>query len=531
MAGHQVIEAPMGTVFPISAEAWAELVDLLQRQPPGPEVVEDDASDVPPAPVSWAERRKDTYPLPGGNEGQLHSLAAILQHIQKQRPSIDDLAVFMRDTFGSSETNARLGALFIRRAGFADDHAGRLQVSHQGQRFLETGDGAVAVAQLHSRVRFIGELLRLLDLQPRTVEEILNAANQLYAAGWTTSARILRRRGWLQSAGMVDLDGDRRLYLTEPGRTLAKQLNCHPPDEPEAETSPSTQSATAPSPIVETTPAEQAEPAPTTSGQPEWAQVARWLEASAIAGNTPDDFEEAVGAAFKLLGFRAERLGGAGQTDVVADAELGRDASFRVIIDGKTTARGAVSDHQIDWVTLNDHRRAHMADFVAVVGPAFQGDRLKTRAADHEVTLLTATDLAGLVQQHADLPLILDDYRTLFAEVGEADLSALSATAEQRERILEITLTTLAEIENTVSDVGALSARDLYLLLRGSTDLAAGEGEIEECLRALSSLLLAGLIEEDEDGNYRPTAARSTIADRLRRLADRIEHEPGNVDS
>jgi len=231
----------MGTVFPISAEAWAELVDLLQRQPPGPEVVEDDASDVPPAPVSPADRRKDTYPLPGGNEGQLHSLAAILQHIQKQRPSIDDLAVFMRDTFGSSETNARLGALFIRRAGFADDHAGRLQVSHQGQRFLETSDGAVAVAQLHSRVRFIGELLRLLDLQPRTVEEILNAANQLYAAGWTTSARILRRRGWLQSVGMVDLDGDRRLYLTEPGRTLAKQLNCHPSDEPEAETSPSTQ--------------------------------------------------------------------------------------------------------------------------------------------------------------------------------------------------------------------------------------------------------------------------------------------------
>jgi hypothetical protein len=44
------------------------------------------------------------------------------------------------------------------------------QVSHQVRRFLETGDGVVATRQPHSRVRFIGELLRLLDPPPPTLE-------------------------------------------------------------------------------------------------------------------------------------------------------------------------------------------------------------------------------------------------------------------------------------------------------------------------------------------------------------------------
>ncbi len=85
---------------------------------------------------------------------------------------------------------------------------------------------------------------------------------------------------------------------------------------------------------------------------------------------------------FEFLGFRAEWLGGSGKTDVLVDAMLGRDDSYRVIVDCKSTGSGAVADQQIDWVTLEEHRRKHDAQHIAIVGPNPSGTRLFGRAVE-----------------------------------------------------------------------------------------------------------------------------------------------------
>ena len=41
--------------------------------------------------------------------------------------------------------------------------------------------------------------------------DLLEVANNQYASGWSTKAQIDRRRGWLQSAGMLSTDESRRL--------------------------------------------------------------------------------------------------------------------------------------------------------------------------------------------------------------------------------------------------------------------------------------------------------------------------------
>ena len=220
-------------------------------------------------------------------------------------------------------------------------------------------------------------------------------------------------------------------------------------------------------------------------------------------------------------GFKAEQLGGSGKTDVVADADLGRDNSYRVIIDGKTTSRGSIKDGQIDWDTIDDHRAQHDADYVVIAGPAFGGDRLLNRANKHVATLLTAGDLEDLVRQHADTPLSLDAYRSLFVTGGEANLEALTESVEEAERLTAVTLAVLRGIENHGNEVGAMTARDLYLLLRTDTELEAEEREIEQALVSLASPLLG--ILTSSDGAFRLTGPLRTSLMRMRLLVDVLE--------
>jgi len=94
------------------------------------------------------------------------------------------------------------------------------------------------------------------------------------------------------------------------------------------------------------------------------------------ATSDPAAFERVVAEAFSQLGFASRWVGGAGRTDVEIVADLGPGEGYRVIIDCKTTTHEAVSDAQIDWVTLVEHRRHHQADYVAVVGCMFSSSRV-----------------------------------------------------------------------------------------------------------------------------------------------------------
>ena len=514
-AGHQIVTAPMGTVFALDdsqSSALRSQVDVSF-----PVVASNDGDGTPwPSVFSWRDRRKDVYPMPGGYDEQVESLLALIRIVAERRPTMDEFAEQIQERFGSSAGNARHIGLFLRRTGFVDEVAGLLEPSTVGAALLHHRDDALVLAHLHQRARFVGELLAAVS-QPRTTTELLAIANDHYGMGWTTKAQIQRRRGWLQSVGAIITDDNGRLSLTESGRSVLGRLQLH-------------------------------EPAPTTAGvdgvAPPEPDTARVLDrevltneevdeidtlideliSSASDSTSPDRFEYAIAKAFTFLGFRSVKLGGAGKTDVVADADLGRDDSYRVIIDGKTTARDAVGDHQVDWDTIDEHRALHQADYVIVAGPAFGGSRIVNRAKDHGATLMTANDLAELVRQHAVMPLDLDTYRELLAAgPGEVDLESLTESVEASQRFLDISTAVLRNVEAHVSDVGALSARDLYLLLRGEPDLEASEQEIQAALNALASPLVGALAPTN--GGYRPSSLRSNFVRRLRLLASALAVE------
>ena len=110
---------------------------------------------------------------------------------------------------------------------------------------------------------------------------------------------------------------------------------------------------------------------------------------------------------------------------------MGRDHSYRVTVDAKTTAAGSLRDSQVDWPTLKEHRDKHEAHHSLLIGPNPTGSRLFQRAEEHGVRVLSAGQLAGIVRQHARAPVGLDVYRYLFEGGGEVDTLDIETANEQ----------------------------------------------------------------------------------------------------
>src|SRR5438445_1643891 len=91
-------------------------------------------------------------------------------------------------------------------------------------------------------------------LKPRRSEELLALANERYGMGWTTRTQVDRRRGWLQSAGAIEADAERRLTITELGRQILARLTLYSPSR-EASTGPEKEDGAPPPPMVPPSPA------------------------------------------------------------------------------------------------------------------------------------------------------------------------------------------------------------------------------------------------------------------------------------
>ncbi len=213
---------------------------------------------------------------------------------------------------------------------------------------------------------------------------------------------------------------------------------------------------------------------------------------------------------------------------MLLDAALGKGASYRAIIDCKTSASGTVSDGQVDWITFQDHNQKHEADFAALVAPSPGGGRLFSRAEDAGVTVLSVEQLIALCQQHAEAPLGLVAYRKLFETVGAADMGTVSEEAEEWLRLTTLARAVVDAIATRSPQFGPLSARDLVMVL-ADDPIADGarEEEVASLLKTLASPLI-GILEEAESERFRLTTSGSVISHRLVELGERLGERSGH---
>lgn len=133
--------------------------------------------------------------------------------------------------------------------------------------------------------------------------------------------------------------------------------------------------------------------------------------------DSPTEYENVLTDAFKFLGFQAKTIGGKGDTDVLLTANIGKE-SYKVDVDGKTSKNEKISDAQINWLSLKDHKEKNNSNFVVVAGPGFAGENLEKRAKEYGVSLLTTDQLIRILEAHSKYPFTLFELKDLFAEAG-----------------------------------------------------------------------------------------------------------------
>lgn len=239
-------------------------------------------------------------------------------------------------------------------------------------------------------------------------------------------------------------------------------------------------------------------------------------------------FEENIAALFRYMGFDAARIGGAGNTDVVVRWKDNEGKIHKAIIDAKSKSNGTVSHNDISDVAIETHKEKDDAEYVAIVGPAFTGDTIKNHARKKGFALVTDKELIDIAINSKELGLSLTDIALLFKVPG--GLSQLDELINMQRRNLEIISLVITTFKQEQEAMEALSARDLYFLLR-KTKVSPSMEELINVFELLSTQEIQVLtpIKKDSATENNTYAIRNEIQsiNRLRALATAIEKGAG----
>lgn len=149
------------------------------------------------------------------------------------------------------------------------------------------------------------------------------------------------------------------------------------------------------------------------------------LVAQMIADSLSDStgLEDALFAAFKVLGFETIKKGKSGEPDGVAYAYLGyrdqKNANYSLVYDAKSTSKKSIAANTINTSTSIRHKKKYDTNYAVVISRDFEGaDKIDSAASldamELEVTLIRAKDLMKLVLYSSPKRVGLDELEDLF---------------------------------------------------------------------------------------------------------------------
>ncbi len=216
---------------------------------------------------------------------------------------------------------------------------------------------------------------------------------------------------------------------------------------------------------------------------------------------SPTNFEKTLKDAFSFLGFEAELIGGSGDTDVLLTANIGQK-SFKVSVDGKTSRSGRITNRQIDWLSLRDHKNKNRTNFVVVVGPSFAGGNLEERANEYDVSLLKTEDLIKLVEAHSKFPFTLTELKDLFRGKGDRSIQLEDLLTQNlsRRNLLEQFRVIIEEMQSLQDRLGYFT----FDSLAGREKIEELDVEIEDIKYIISLLKLPFIngVKEISENKY-----------------------------
>lgn len=167
--------------------------------------------------------------MPGGYDSYLVSLRRVVEYVESAVPTPEQLQSWMREALAITPGSAYTRWRSLCRTGLISAVDGKCRPAPACITWLRHPDPAPLIEELHRNIRFVGELLALLEA-PLSAEALLDLANRRYQMRWQSLAQVNFRRGWLQSARMLEYERDTEvLRCTEAGSALLVRLELEPP--------------------------------------------------------------------------------------------------------------------------------------------------------------------------------------------------------------------------------------------------------------------------------------------------------------
>lgn len=428
-----------------------------------------------------------------------------------ERIARNDLFHFIGEEFKLRASSVDSMLPFLKASGLLEEVGRNVYVATPAAKaWLETGNDLDFVRILHANMRFVGEMIKAAN------EDIIR--NEIYARAKQHGLNTEKARwitGFLLEAGLLEEPQYLHLKATPVGKQFVLELplaNAEDLDDAILKPESSDIKKAAASPAQEES--EQLTARLHNTARDPYAEG----KASGVA------FEEAIAEAFNFMGFYAKRIGGSGDTDVVVCWKDNDGKNITAIIDGKSKSGGFVSHGDISDVAIDAHKDKNNADYVAIVGPGFSGDTIRNHAKKKSFALITDTELSDIAKHSYSLGLKLQEISLIFQVPN--GLSQLAELISSKQRELTITSHVVSRLRREQDELGGLSPRDVFLLLRNTDDSPS----LEELLNVFEMLsrpeigVLTAVTNSRSPENtvYTLTEGKRAV-NRLRALASAID--------
>src|SRR5581483_7892017 len=232
------------------------------------------------------------------------------------------------------------------------------------------------------------------------------------------------------------------------------------------------------------------------------------------AVHTEKELEDAIGDAMAFLGFRVRRKSGAGKTDILAIAHLGRrgeeeSRTYGVVCDAKSTAREEViKADKVNPGPLRKHKKKENAKYILVVAPGFEGaDKRDSSIAEYctdgGITPITANDFARLIELYPTRtinPAVLEDlFETHHTPLqSKAFVDELEQSGQQRPHPpVDLLLEIIHDLSTAKAPV-AINGLPALLLERSNKNYDYALEDVRAMIDGLRSLAPTGIWSDSE---------------------------------
>jgi hypothetical protein len=516
----ELIEGIGNRKWKITAAGRAAIEDWYLVTPSALESSDSDSGDIeisePPAEIAIllqgltnspeTHYKRNTYNISVPSPNRIDNLRIIIQAASERITRVDFFNFIMKE-FHLKESSVESMLPFLKASGLLEEVGRNIySATAAANAWLETGNDLDFIRILHSKMRFVGEMIKAAK------KDIVR--NDLYAQAKPYGLNINKARWiakFLLEAGLLVEPQYLHLKATPTGMRLASSL---PLADKLVEE-------------FEETITSQAKKETVISEHDQLTQRLVHSSCNPVAEGQASGvaFEEAIACTFRFMGFDSERIGGSGNTDVILRWKDDEGKSIVAVVDAKSKSSGKVSHSDISDMAIDTHKDKNGADFVGIIGPGFSGDTIRNHARKKEYALITVDQLSEIVCAFDSVGLSPQEIGLIFQVPN--GLSQLDELIASKQRELEIISIVVSRLSREQEIIGGLSSRDLFFMSR-HTSVSPSQEELLSVVETLSRPEIGVLHTTDENSSPEYTTyvlgdAKKSV-NRLHALASTINN-------